>query len=132
MLRSKTGRWIAGLLVSAAGMSACTSGGSSSGNDADPVRAAQALYAQRCASCHGPKGAGDGPLARSLPVPPRQFTNASWQARVSDEMIERAILHGGESVGMSALMPPNPDLSSDRPVLKGLVGLIRSFKSPPD
>jgi len=38
----------------------------------DPARSA--LFAANCASCHGDTGAGDGPLADSLPAPPANFT----------------------------------------------------------
>ncbi len=31
------------------------------------------LYAQRCISCHGPLGRGDGPVAAALPVPLTDF-----------------------------------------------------------
>jgi len=37
---------------------------------ADEVTQGKALFIQYCASCHGPKGAGDGPLASSLNTPP--------------------------------------------------------------
>jgi mono/diheme cytochrome c family protein len=37
---------------------------------ADEVTLGKALFMQYCASCHGPKGAGDGPLASSLNTPP--------------------------------------------------------------
>ena len=33
-----------------------------------------ALFAANCAACHGEGGAGDGPLAASLPAPPANFT----------------------------------------------------------
>jgi mono/diheme cytochrome c family protein len=34
------------------------------------------LYAQQCVSCHGEKGAGDGPAAGALQPPPRNFVGA--------------------------------------------------------
>ncbi len=40
------------------------------------VIAGRALYATHCVACHGPGGRGDGPLARSLPVPPADLTAA--------------------------------------------------------
>ena len=33
------------------------------------------LYSRLCASCHGPAGQGDGPLAQELKVPPRDLTH---------------------------------------------------------
>src|SRR5215469_12680033 len=37
---------------------------------ADEVTQGKALFTQYCASCHGPNGAGDGPLVPSLSTPP--------------------------------------------------------------
>ena len=34
------------------------------------VQVGQRLYAERCASCHGPSGRGNGPLATGLRPPP--------------------------------------------------------------
>ncbi len=41
---------------------------------ADSVQRGSALFAANCVSCHGETGAGDGPLADSLPAPPANFT----------------------------------------------------------
>ncbi len=41
---------------------------------AESVSNGAALFAANCASCHGDTGAGDGPLADSLPAPPANFT----------------------------------------------------------
>src|SRR6516164_10111105 len=37
---------------------------------ADEVTQGKALFMRYCASCHGPNGAGDGPLVPSLSTPP--------------------------------------------------------------
>ena len=41
---------------------------------AESVERGSVLFAANCASCHGDTGAGDGPLADSLPAPPANFT----------------------------------------------------------
>ena len=41
---------------------------------AQSVERGSVLFASHCASCHGETGAGDGPLADSLPAPPANFT----------------------------------------------------------
>ena len=41
---------------------------------AESVEQGAALFVANCASCHGETGAGDGPLADSLPAPPANFT----------------------------------------------------------
>jgi mono/diheme cytochrome c family protein len=38
--------------------------------DARSIAAGRALYQERCVSCHGPIGLGDGPLAQTLTPPP--------------------------------------------------------------
>jgi cytochrome c oxidase cbb3-type subunit 3 len=40
----------------------------------------RALYLARCASCHGERGRGDGPIAKSLAGPPvGDLTDATWK-----------------------------------------------------
>jgi hypothetical protein len=51
-----------------------------------------ALYAQRCLSCHGPSGRGDGPVAASLPAPPTDFRVTVERKSVTQ--IRRAIADG--------------------------------------
>ncbi len=41
---------------------------------AESIDRGAVLFAANCASCHGETGAGDGPLADSLPAPPANFT----------------------------------------------------------
>jgi putative copper export protein/mono/diheme cytochrome c family protein len=43
---------------------------STTGFSSDTIVSGASLYAQNCVACHGPDGAGDGTLARSLPVAP--------------------------------------------------------------
>jgi mono/diheme cytochrome c family protein len=40
---------------------------------ADTLNQGRDLYGKYCVSCHGETGAGDGPAARSLKFPPRDF-----------------------------------------------------------
>jgi|SRR6516165_10397178 len=37
---------------------------------ADQATEGKAIFMQYCASCHGPRGAGNGPLAATLTMPP--------------------------------------------------------------
>jgi hypothetical protein len=50
------------------------------------------LYAQRCISCHGPSGRGDGPVAASLPVPLTDFRETVERRSVNQ--IRKAIAEG--------------------------------------
>src|SRR5262249_13511006 len=87
----------------------------------------RAVFASRCATCHGAGGRGDGPAAANLTPRPRDYTDASWQKSVTDDQLRKIILEGGFASGKSPLMPPNPDLTDKRDVLEGLVGIVRSF-----
>jgi high-affinity iron transporter len=88
---------------------------------------ADSIYDERCAACHGDRGDGNGPGAANLNPRPENFHNRKWQHSVSDEQIAKAIVHGGQSVGLSASMAPNPDLASKPDVVAALVERIRKL-----
>jgi Cytochrome C oxidase, cbb3-type, subunit III len=50
------------------------------------------VYAERCLSCHGPGGRGDGALAAMLPVAPPDFRETVQ--RKSNSQIRRVIAEG--------------------------------------
>jgi len=88
---------------------------------------ADSIFDDRCTACHGSNGDGKGPAALSMNPHPKDFRDAKWQKSVSDEKITKAIVSGGEAVGLTAAMPGNPDLE-DRPgVVEALVVHIRKF-----
>lgn len=101
---------------------------------AQPAQAAAApaaagakdLFAQRCATCHGTSGKGDGAAAAALNPKPRDYTNKEWQASITDEQLKKVIVAGGAAVGKSGAMPPNPDLDG-KPELEGLIAIVRAF-----
>ncbi len=87
---------------------------------------AEAIFASRCSVCHGP-GGGNGLASVTLKPHPRDFWVASWQESVDDRHIDRAIQYGGAAIGISAAMPPNPDLTSKPDVVSALRAKVRSF-----
>lgn len=99
------------------------------GPSAADLKQAEELFAGRCTPCHGPQGRGDGPASAGLTPKPRNFTDAAWQGKVTDEHIEKIVLYGGAAVGKSPAMPPNPDLEQYPELIKGLRAHIRSLKS---
>lgn len=131
-------------LVICSALAACQGKSSSAGGSAGPSpdpspapaaasaqdnkAAATELFANRCTPCHGAGGAGDGPASQGLTPRPANFTSAEWQARVTDEHIEKIVVYGGQAVGKSAAMPPNPDLDAKPALVAALRAHIRSLK----
>ena len=66
---------------------------------------APAAYARYCAPCHGTAGAGDGPNAPFLPVPPAGHSDAAYMSGRSDDALFDAIYAGGYVMDRSARMP---------------------------
>lgn len=87
---------------------------------------AATLYARFCASCHGGRGAGDGPNAANLPVPPARHADPAAMARRPDDSLYDAIAGGGWIMGKSPTMPPfGATLAPDD--INGLVAYIREL-----
>ncbi len=70
----------------------------------------EGLYTQRCASCHGVSGAGDGTLARSLTKLPPEVGTVAWQVEHSDEQVARVVREGMPGTAM----PASRDLSDSQ------------------
>jgi mono/diheme cytochrome c family protein len=88
---------------------------------------ADAIYKDKCVTCHGDNGGGDGPAASNLKPPPIDFHNEKWQKSVTDSTITKAIIFGGRSVGVSGQMAPNPDLENEPAIVAALVEKIRKW-----
>lgn len=50
------------------------------------TRAQKKLFTQLCASCHGPNGRGDGPVASQLGVRPPDFARDDWRHARTDDL----------------------------------------------
>jgi mono/diheme cytochrome c family protein len=50
----------------------------------DNLAAARAIYMDKCANCHGEKGAGDGPEADMYTPSPSNFTDAHMMGEMTD------------------------------------------------
>jgi mono/diheme cytochrome c family protein len=85
------------------------------------------IYNSRCATCHGQDGRGDGPAASNLNPKPMNFHDVKWQKSISNDLITKAIVHGGKSVGVSGQMAANPDLENEPAILEALVDRIRAW-----
>lgn len=94
----------------------------------DPAADARELFKTKCVVCHGDHGAGDGPAAATLDPKPRAFSDATWQASVTDDQIKKTIVEGGAGVGKSVAMAANPELADKPEELTALVKIVRDFK----
>jgi mono/diheme cytochrome c family protein len=63
------------------------------------------LYGKWCASCHGPRGAGDGPNAPNLPVKPAAHASRDAMAARPDDSLFDTIAGGGAIMNRSPRMP---------------------------
>ena len=91
------------------------------------VAEGEGLYIQRCVSCHGPLGAGDGALARTLSRMPQEVGSLAWQATRTDSQMLVVVRDG---VPGSA-MPPGRELSPEQ--ARNVVAYLRTlpFKMGP-
>ncbi|MBA3672566.1 MAG: c-type cytochrome, partial [Gemmatimonadaceae bacterium] len=81
----------------------------------------EGLYLQRCASCHGVVGAGDGPLARALTKLPPEIGSVAWQVERSDAQLASVVLQGLPG----SAMPPSHDLTPSQAV--SVVAYLRTL-----
>ena len=58
------------------------------------LKEAKALYEKECLVCHGPKGDGKGPGAKTLQIPPASFTDAHMMKEMTDGEIFYKISEG--------------------------------------
>jgi high-affinity iron transporter len=79
------------------------------------VAKGKTLFVERCASCHGELGAGDGPIAAGFPAEqkPRNLQGGEMKFATSDEKFKELMQKGGAGVGLSVLMPAQADLPAD-------------------
>jgi mono/diheme cytochrome c family protein len=122
-------RFVARVLIAAAVLSLPVIRGEGAEGD---VSAGGAIFADRCAGCHGRNGTGGGVGIRlyafvrgaSRPV---DFTDARVMENWPQERIALVIREGGKAVGASTLMPAYGDhLSKDE--ISDLVVFISSLR----
>jgi len=81
---------------------------------------ARQVYARACASCHGSTGRGDGHRASRLRQHPTDFSDAGWQAKISDAEIKEQIMRGSGPM-------PSFRLRLTEPEIDRLVEVVRGF-----
>lgn len=116
------------LSIASAMLAACGGDDGKSKGDPAVVAEAQKVWKEKCVTCHGDRGMGDGPGAVALNPKPRTFKDPKWQMQTKDDRIAKVIVEGGASVGLSEGMAPNPELKDKPEVVAELVKIVRSFK----
>lgn len=91
-----------------------------------PVLSRSDLFRLHCSSCHG-DGSGNGHIAGTLPVRPRNLRHPEWQASVTDEHILKVIRQGGAVVKLSDKMPGFADKLSEAE-MQSLVQYLRALR----
>ncbi len=97
---------------------------------AGDAAAGEVLYVQYCASCHGARGAGDGPVGASLDPKPVAHSDGAYMNALSQEHLFKVIKLGGPAVGKSALMAPWGGSLSDAQIWD-VIAFVRSLADPP-
>ncbi len=88
------------------------------------------LFEQNCVACHGPEGHGDGPAAKGLNPPPRDFTRAAnWVNGYQIEGIWKTLQEG---VKGSAMVAYDYLSMKDRMALVHYVQSLGSFNHGPE
>jgi len=95
----------------------------------DPEKG-KAKYAQICASCHGPKGAGDGVASAGLNPKPAHHNDGNYMNPLSNEHLTKVITQGGASVGKSPLMAPWGAVLGPQGV-QDVIAFVRTLADPP-
>lgn len=102
--------------------------------DPDPTRqktwsagntSGEGNFQSYCLPCHGATGKGDGVLAASLDVKPRNLSDPAFTGSKTDDHLFKVVKKGGVSVGLSENMTPFSGQLSDEEI-KNVVGYLRS------
>jgi len=94
------------------------------------VQRGQQIFAQYCATCHGPAGKGDGISGQNLPIKPQNLAEGRQLNPLPDRFLFDIIAHGGQTVGLSPLMPGFKPYLSDFQI-KDVIVYVRSLAQPP-
>ena len=85
----------------------------------DPARG-KVVYEKNCATCHGVRGKGEGPVGRALkPNPSPDFTDPSFWKGKTDEQLVRSIKEGKNA------MPPFGKMLTDEDIWNSLAYILQ-------
>lgn len=87
------------------------------------ARDAKEIFDKECAKCHGKDGKGETKTGRKLDI--KDFTDASYQAKLKEGEMAKAIVEGLK-VDNRVKMKPVQGLTDQE--VKELVAFVRTFK----
>lgn len=89
------------------------------------------IFAERCAACHGPTGAGDGEMAANLAAPPAALSNPEYRKTAEPGAMFAQIFSGDFAAGMP---PFGPGTENSNPISESniwdLVAAVYSLSTP--
>lgn len=91
--------------------------------NADAATAGAAIYAERCASCHGDTGAGDGAAAAALDPKPAKLAGAGN----SEALTYWRIAEGGAMEPFNSSMPAHKSVLSEEQIWQ-VVTFVNTLK----
>lgn len=92
----------------------------------DAKKGAELYAANKCATCHGERGAGDGAMGQKLKDKPSDWRAGGGGLKgMDDAKIFESIKRGGGAVGKSRAMPAYGKLSDDQ--VSDLVAYVKSL-----
>ncbi len=101
---------------------------------AGDAAAGKVKYDMFCASCHGPTGKGDGPVAVAIQPPPRDFSTGAFKYDTddsgepgSDTDLKNVIANGAAKYGGNLMMAPWGGTMTGEDI-DNVVAFIRSLK----
>lgn len=95
---------------------------------ASDVDAGRIVFSMSCATCHGPEGSPDpdSPVVKGLGVVPADLSDPLFNSREPAADWEMVVMHGGDSMGLAAQMPPHRDALSDEQVAN-VIAYVKSI-----
>ncbi|MEW5986381.1 MAG: c-type cytochrome [Chloroflexota bacterium] len=90
-----------------------------------------AIFGERCATCHGPLGLGDGEMAAQLPAPPRALADPTFIRAAVPTSLFDTITNGRVQQGMPPFGPTSSNAISEADRWN-LVAAVYSLATPAD
>ena len=97
--------------------------------DLSPFDLGSKVYGASCANCHGPRGAGDGPVGASLVPQPARHNDGVYMNALTNDYLFQVVKEGGAAVGKSSMMAAWGGTLSDEEI-RGVVTFMRSLAEP--